>query len=127
MDAFMNRRDWLKTSTVAALAAVPAVEALALPLRTVRAEKQAGWVSGEMTGAQALAEALRLEGVACIFGIPGAQDNELWDTLKSKGVPYMLVAHEFSAACMADGYARSTGRPGVICTVPGPGLTNALT
>ena len=121
----MNRRDWLKTSAAATLAAVPTARALAS--HGTRAEKRAGWVSGEMTGAQALAEALRLDGVACIFGIPGAQDNELWDTLKSKGVPYMLVAHEFSAACMADGYARSTGRPGVICTVPGPGLTNALT
>jgi acetolactate synthase-1/2/3 large subunit len=80
-----------------------------------------------MTGAEALAEALRTEGVGCVFGIPGAQENELWDTLKERGVPYLLVTHEFSAACMADGYARSTGRPGVLCVVPGPGVTNSLT
>src|SRR5205807_9686796 len=59
--------------------------------------------------------------------LPGARNNGLWDTLKSKGLSYLLVTHEFSAAAMADGYARSTGKPGVICTVPGPGLTNALT
>jgi acetolactate synthase-1/2/3 large subunit len=42
-------------------------------------------------------------------------------------LPYLLVTHEFSAACMADGYARSTGKPGVLCVVPGPGVTNSLT
>src|SRR6185503_8047950 len=54
------------------------------------------------------------------------QENELWDTFKEKGVPYLLCTHEFSAACMADGYARSTGKPGVLCVVPGPGVTNSL-
>jgi acetolactate synthase-1/2/3 large subunit len=80
-----------------------------------------------MSGAQALVTALQLEGVGCVFGIPGAQENELWDTFKQKGLPYLLVTHEFSAACMADGYARSTGSPGVVCVVPGPGVTNCLT
>src|SRR5258708_2025665 len=80
-----------------------------------------------MTGAAALVETLQKEGVECVYGIPGAQDNELWDTMKTKGLPYLLVTHEFSAACMADGYARSTGRPGVLCVVPGPGITNCLT
>jgi acetolactate synthase-1/2/3 large subunit len=79
-----------------------------------------------MTGAAALTETLLAEGVGCVFGIPGAQQNELWDTFKSKHLEYLLVTHEFSAATMADGYARSTGRPGVLCVVPGPGLTNAL-
>ena len=72
-------------------------------------------------------DALLSEGVPCVFGIPGAQENELWDEMKSRGLGYLLVTHEFSAACMADGVSRSTGRPGVICIVPGPGLTNALT
>src|SRR5262249_14853631 len=65
-------------------------------------------------------------GTTCVFGIPGAQENELWDEMKSRCLPYLLVTHEFSAACMADGYARSTGRPGVLCIVPGPGVTNSL-
>src|SRR5205085_11386617 len=66
------------------------------------------------------------EGTCCVFGIPGAQENELWDAMKARCLPYLLVTHEFSAATMADGCARSTGKPGVLCVVPGPGLTNAL-
>jgi acetolactate synthase-1/2/3 large subunit len=46
--------------------------------------------------------------------------------MKSRHLPYLLVTHEFSAACMADGSARSTGQPGVLCIVPGPGVTNSL-
>ncbi len=48
-----------------------------------------------MTGAERLAEALLTEGVGCVYGIPGAQENELWDTLKEKDVPYLLVTHEY--------------------------------
>jgi acetolactate synthase-1/2/3 large subunit len=87
---------------------------------------QPGWISGCMTGARALVEALVAEGTLCVFGIPGAQENELWDEMKSRHLPYLLVTQEQSAAYMADGVARSTGRPGVICIVPGPGVTNAL-
>jgi acetolactate synthase-1/2/3 large subunit len=86
-----------------------------------------GSICGHMTGAQALVETLLMAGVECVYGIPGAQDNELWDTMKTRGLPYLLVTHEFSAACMADGYARSKGKPGVLCIVPGPGVTNSLT
>ena len=85
-----------------------------------------GGVVGHMTGAEALTETLLSEGTECVFGIPGAQENEVWDTFKSKRLPYLLTTHEFSAATMADGYARATGRPGVMCIVPGPGLTNSL-
>src|SRR5262249_48847799 len=46
--------------------------------------------------------------------------------MKSKRLGYLLVTHEFSAAAMADGYARATGKPGVLCVVPGPGLTNCI-
>ncbi len=87
----------------------------------------AGWVSGRLTGAQALVEALKAEGTTCVFGIPGAQENELWDEFKARGLPYLLAAHEFGASGMADGAARATGRPGVLAVVPGPGVTNALT
>ena len=67
------------------------------------------------------------QGVRCVFGIPGAQNNELWDAFKARGVPYLLVAHEASASVMADASARVTGEVGVFSVVPGPGLTNALT
>ncbi len=70
--------------------------------------RESGLVAGKMTGAQALVETLIQEDVSCVYGIPGAQNNELWDTMKSKGLDYLLVTHEFSAAAMADGYARST-------------------
>src|SRR5262249_47625833 len=86
-----------------------------------------GTVAGHLTGARALVEALKAEGTLCVFGIPGAQENELWDEFKSRQLPYQLVTHEFSAACMADGAARVTGPPGLLGVVPGPGVTNTLT
>jgi acetolactate synthase I/II/III large subunit len=110
-----------------------AVTAVTLPLvgrdviNPAVASSTPGWVSGKMTGAAALVESLKTEGVERVFGIPGAQENELWDEMKARHLSYLLVTHEFSAACMADGYARSTGRPGVLCVVPGPGVTNSLT
>jgi acetolactate synthase-1/2/3 large subunit len=119
----ITRRTVLKAVAAQALAALPA----ALPgSAQAKQHPEPGWVSGKMTGAAALVEALLTEGVACVFGIPGAQENELWDEMKSRHLPYLLVTHEFSAACMADGYARSTGRPGVLCVVPGPGVTHSL-
>jgi acetolactate synthase-1/2/3 large subunit len=121
MQPQLTRRTVLKGLAAGALAALPA----AGPAEAKPAEPD-GDVSGKMTGAHALVEALQTEGVACVFGIPGAQENELWDEMKSCHLPYLLVTHEFSAACMADGYARSTGRPGVICVVPGPGVTHSL-
>ncbi len=82
---------------------------------------------GRLTGAQAAAATLRCERVPCVFGIPGAQNNEFWDAMKSVGQPYLLVTNEASASVMADGAARSTGGVGVFSVVPGPGLTNAMT
>ncbi len=116
----LSRRAVLQTFGVGALASVPTASAQA----TVR--RPLAGVLGSMTGAEALTEALIQEGCDCVFGIPGAQENELWDTFKSKHLSYLLVTHEFSAAAMADGYARATGKPGVLCVVPGPGLTNSL-
>src|SRR5262249_36102619 len=125
MDWTFSRRGLFEG--VAAAGAVLAADAWAGPLEKARAAHHPGWVFGRMTGAEALTEALILEGTGCVYGIPGAQENELWDMFKQKNLPYLLVTHEYSAACMADGYARSTGRPGVLCVVPGPGVTNALT
>lgn len=121
----LSRRDLLKLAAAApAVAAWPTdAEGGLLP----HPRRAAGHVAGHLTGAQALVDALLVEGADCVFGIPGAQENELWDTMKARGLGYLLVTHEFSAACMADGYARATGRPGVLCVVPGPGLTNSLT
>lgn len=121
----LSRRSLLKglvAAGVTQLAAGPAA-----PLEAALQPKvEPGWVKGQLTGAQALVETLIQEGTPCVFGIPGAQQNELWDAMKARGLGYLLCTHEFSAACMADGVARSTGRPGVLCVVPGPGLTNSL-
>jgi acetolactate synthase-1/2/3 large subunit len=120
----VSRRTVLKA--VAAQCVAASLPAMAPPAAEAKAPPP-GWVVGTMTGARALVEALLAEGTCCVFGIPGAQENELWDEMKSRHLDYVLVTHEYSAACMADGYARSTGRPGVLCVVPGPGITNCLT
>ena len=118
----LTRRDAFKAAAVAGTLAATA----ALAPSPAAGRTPDGWVRGHLTGARALVETLLTEGTTCVFGIPGAQENELWDEMKSRGLGYLLVTHENSAACMADGYARSTGRPGVLSVVPGPGLTNAL-
>jgi acetolactate synthase-1/2/3 large subunit len=117
----ITRRTALKTA-VAGAVAIPTLAPAPAEARLTKA----GWVVGHMSGARALVQTLIAEGTLCVFGIPGAQENELWDEMKSQKLPYLLVTHEFSASYMADGYARSTGRPGVLCVVPGPGLTNSL-
>ena len=98
----------------------------AAPVRAGQARREPGWIVGKMTGAMAVVETLMQEGCDCVYGIPGAQENELWDAMKTKGLPYLLCTHEFSASTMADGYARATGKPGVLAVVPGPGVTNSL-
>jgi acetolactate synthase I/II/III large subunit len=124
----VNRREMLAGGSV--LSAAAAISALAPQAQSGvelgRYTRRDG-VHGKMTGAQAAAAALWCQGVPCVFGIPGAQNNELWDALKAKGVSYLLVAHEASASVMADAAARATGTVGVFAVVPGPGLTNALT
>jgi acetolactate synthase-1/2/3 large subunit len=80
-----------------------------------------------MTGAQATVAALLSHRVRCVFGVPGAQNNELWDAMKSQVLDYLLVTNESSASIMADASARVTGGVGVFAVVPGPGVTNALT
>jgi len=117
----ITRRDLLKVASTGCLLTLPGQATT-----SVLGAARRGVVRGHMTGAQALAETLQQEGVECVYGIPGAQENELWDTFKSRHINYLLVSHEFSAAAMADGYARVTGKPGVLCVVPGPGVTNSL-
>src|SRR6266699_1281004 len=81
-----------------------------------------------MTGAQLLVECLVQHGVEVIFGMPGAHTLALYDALyRHPKIKHVLVRHEESAALMADGYARATGRVGVCCVTSGPGVTNAAT
>ena len=81
-----------------------------------------------MTGGQLIVECLTRHGVETIFGIPGAHTMVIYDALyRHPRVKHILTRHEQSAALMADGYARTTGRLGVCCVTTGPGVTNAAT
>ena len=81
----------------------------------------------EMSGADALLAQLLANGVHTIFGLPGGQLDHFFDAMHRAGpqVRFIGSRHEQGAAYMAFGYARSTGRPGVCCVVPGPGVLNA--
>ncbi|MFB0520245.1 MAG: thiamine pyrophosphate-binding protein [Desulfatiglandales bacterium] len=83
-----------------------------------------------MKGGDILIECLKAQGVRCIFGMPGTQNMQIYDSLLRCGagvIDHYLVRHEYAATQMADGYARSTGEVGVALTVPGPGASNAST
>ena len=79
-----------------------------------------------MSGGQALIRSLAREGVEVVFALPGVQIMPAFDALYDEpGIRLVMVRHEQSVTYMADGYARSTGRPGVGLVVPGPGALNA--
>jgi acetolactate synthase I/II/III large subunit len=85
-------------------------------------------VSVELSGAQILIQSLEDEGVEYIFGYPGGAVLHIYDALfQQDGVKHILVRHEQGATHAADGYARSTGKPGVVLVTSGPGATNAVT
>ena len=81
------------------------------------------------TGARILIESLIEEGVDTVFGYPGSAVLHIYDELyrQRDRIRHILVSHEQHAAHAADGYARSTGRPGVCIATSGPGATNLLT
>jgi thiamine pyrophosphate-dependent acetolactate synthase large subunit-like protein len=81
-----------------------------------------------LTGAQALIETLQAYNVDTIFGIPGVHTLPIYDAIyHSSGMRHILARHEQGAGFMAEGYARISGRPGVVCTITGPGVTNVCT
>ncbi len=81
-----------------------------------------------LTGAQAVIATLRAYNVDTIFGIPGVHTLPLYDVIQQEqGLRHVLARHEQGAGFMADGYARISGRPGVVCTITGPGVTNVAT
>jgi len=82
----------------------------------------------ELSGAEILIHSLKDEGVEYIFGYPGGAVLHIYDALfKQDDVKHILVRHEQGATHAADGYARSTGKPGVVLVTSGPGATNAVT
>lgn len=80
-----------------------------------------------MTGAEAIIKSLRVNGVDTVFGLPGGQLDFLFDAMYKEGDAIRLIhsRHEQGCAYMAYGYARSTGKVGTYCVVPGPGLLNS--
>lgn len=82
-----------------------------------------------VTGSEALLEALAAEGVDTIFGYPGGQIMPVYDKLYDYAdrLRHILVRHEQGAIHAAQGYARVTGRPGVVIVTSGPGATNVIT
>ncbi len=81
-----------------------------------------------LSGGEMVARALEDEGVEFIFGYPGGTVLHIYDALFQSGkVPHILVRHEQAATHAADGYARATGKTGVVLVTSGPGATNAIT
>jgi acetolactate synthase-1/2/3 large subunit len=79
------------------------------------------------TGAEALIQSLEREGVEYVFGLSGGAAMPIFDALVDSKIKLILVRHEQGATHMADGYARATGRPGVVLVTSGPGATNTVT
>ncbi len=80
-----------------------------------------------LTGADMLVKALKEEQVEVIFGYPGGAVLSLYDALYDSGIPHILPRHEQGAVHAAEGYARVTGKPGVVIATSGPGATNLVT
>ncbi len=82
----------------------------------------------QLSGGEMLIRALHDEGVEIIFGYPGGAVLHIYDAIFNQDkVEHILVRHEQAATHAADGYARSTGKPGVVLVTSGPGATNAIT
>ena len=79
------------------------------------------------TGARALVESLVRAGAERVFGYPGGNVISVFDELREAKVGFVLGRHEQGCVHMADGYARASGRPGVVVVTSGPGLTNTIT
>jgi len=80
-----------------------------------------------LTGSEILLRCLLLEGVEYVFGYPGGAVLPIYDSLYGHRLKHILTRHEQGAIHMADGYARATGRPGVVIATSGPGATNLVT
>lgn len=82
-----------------------------------------------LSGAEMIVQSLIDEGVGHIFGYPGGSVLDIYDALhmKTDDIQHVLVRHEQAATHMADGFARATGKPGVVLVCSGPGATNTIT
>jgi acetolactate synthase-1/2/3 large subunit len=92
-----------------------------------KTEKAAPQLHKVTTGAEKLIRCLEREGVEYVFGLSGGAAMPIFDALVDSKIKLILVRHEQGATHMADGYARSTGKPGVVLVTSGPGATNTVT
>jgi acetolactate synthase-1/2/3 large subunit len=82
----------------------------------------------KITGAEIFCESLKREGVRTVFGLPGGVVLKIFDVLcQRKDIQFVLTRHEQGAAHMAEGYAKATGKAGVVLVTSGPGMTNIVT
>jgi acetolactate synthase-1/2/3 large subunit len=81
----------------------------------------------QKTGADLLVDLIHKQGVEYIFGYPGGQAIPIFDALVDSPIKFILTRHEQGATHMADGFARATGKPGVVLVTSGPGATNTIT
>ena len=84
-------------------------------------------VKVEKSGADFLMDALKKQNVDVIFGYPGGAVLPIYDKLYSSGLFHILTRHEQGSIHAAEGYARVTGKPGVVIATSGPGATNVVT
>lgn len=92
-------------------------------------EKEGRWVILKLRGADIVAETIIDQGITTVFGYPGGQAIDLYDALYrvQDRLHHVLTSHEQHACHAADGYARATGKPGVVIATSGPGATNLVT
>jgi acetolactate synthase-1/2/3 large subunit len=101
---------------------------LALCLKARKYSQNQGNDVEMLSGADILIRSLQEENVDHVFGYPGGAVLHIYDAIfKQNKIQHVLVRHEQAATHMADGYARATGRPGVVLVTSGPGATNAIT
>lgn len=90
-------------------------------------EKNLTPVESLKSGAELLVQSFLEEDIEYIFGYPGGAVLPLYDTFYDEHIPHILYRHEQGATHAAEGYARVSGKPGVVVVTSGPGATNAIT
>jgi acetolactate synthase-1/2/3 large subunit len=95
--------------------------------KSEKTEKAAPQLHKVTSGAEKLIRCLEREGVEYVFGLSGGAAMPIFDALVDSKIKLILVRHEQGATHMADGYARATGKPGVVLVTSGPGATNTVT
>ncbi len=107
--------------------AAPPEAATSAAAQAAGATAPAAAKAGKRRTAQVLVDILQRKGVRQVFGIPGGVSIPIFDALVDSPVRHVLTRHEQGATHMADGYARATGRAGVVLVTSGPGATNTIT